>query len=96
MHSHGYDLKKRGSFIRIAFRKRFLKPVPEYGYRLSGFPLKRWIMEMMISLLFLILGTGVSRWIVERFSPEFIGRFFEKARGIWKKSTHDIKRERLN
>lgn len=96
MHSHGYDLKKRGAFIRIAFRKWFFRPVPDYGYTLSGFPLKRWLMETAISLLFLILGTGPARWVIERFSPLFIGRLFEKARTTWKRATHDIKRNQLS
>jgi len=96
MHSHGYDLKKRGSFIRIAFRKALLKPVPDYGYKLKGFPLSRWLMEVVISFLFLILSTGLARWIIERFSPVFVGRLFERSRNIWKRSTHRIKRDQLN
>lgn len=96
MHSHGYDFKKRGSFIRIGFRKLLLKPVPEYGYRLKGFPLQRYIMEMIISTLFILLGTRLARWSVEQFSPAFIGKIFEKSRTSWKKSTHHIKRESLS
>jgi len=95
MHSHGYDLKKRGSFIRIGFRKLFLRPVPDYGYRLSGFPASRYFMELLISSLFLLLGSWPARRIVELFKPEFIGRFFERTRTTWKKSTHSIKRKKL-
>ena len=95
MHSHGYDLKKRGSFIRIGFRKLFLRPVPDYGYRLSGFPASRYFMELLISSLFLLLGSWPARRIVELFKPEFIGRFFERTRTTWKKSTHSIKRKNL-
>jgi coenzyme F420 hydrogenase subunit beta len=95
MHSHGYDLKKRGSFIRIGFRKLFFRPVPDYGYSLSGFPASRYFMEFLISSLFLLLGSWPARRIVELFRPEFIGRFFEKTRTSWKRSTHSIKRKNL-
>jgi coenzyme F420 hydrogenase subunit beta len=95
MHSHGYDFKKRGSFIRIGFRKILFRPVPDYGYRLSHFPTSRYFMEILISGLFLLLGTGIARRIVELFRPSFIGRLFEKTRTTWKKSTHSIKRKNL-
>lgn len=96
MHSHGYDFKKRGSFIRIKFRKMLGKAVPDYGYKLSGFPASRYLMEIVISTLFIVLGTKPARWMVEQFKPEFIGKIFEKSRNIWKKSTHKIKRNSLN
>lgn len=95
MHSHGYDFKKRGSFIRIRFRKILFRPVPDYGYTLKGFTFKRILMEGIISTLFVLLGTRLASWTIERFSPDFIGKVFEKTRTRWKKSTHDIKREAL-
>jgi len=96
MHSHGYDFKKRGSFIRIRFRRFCLKPVPDYGYLQKEFTFKRWMMELIISSLFLVLGTRLARWTVERFSPAFIGNIFERSRTTWKRSTHNIKRDELN
>lgn len=95
MHSHGYDFKKRGAFIRIRFRKLLGKNIPDYGYELKGFPFSRFLMELVISALFLVLGTGPARWMVERFSPEFIGRLFERSRTRWKRSTRRIKRNEL-
>jgi len=95
MHSHGYDFKKRGSFIRIRFRKLLGKDVPDYGYALRGFPLSRILMELVISTLFVALGTRPARWMVERFSPEFIGKLFERSRTRWKRSTYRIKRNEL-
>ncbi|NTV83643.1 MAG: coenzyme F420 hydrogenase [Bacteroidales bacterium] len=95
MHSHGYDLKKRGTFIRMQYRSWLGKPNPDYGYRLKGFPFSRYLMEIAIDGLFIILGTGFARWIVEKFPPGMVGKIFEKARKIWKKSTHKVKRERL-
>lgn len=96
MHSHGYDFKKRGSFIRISFRKMRFGTVPDYGYTLRGFPLKRVAMEIIISTLFVLLSTRLARWCVEQFSPDFIGKIFERSRTRWKKSTHNIKRESLS
>jgi coenzyme F420 hydrogenase subunit beta len=95
MHSHGYDLKKRGTFIRMQYRSWLGKPNPDYGYRISGFPFSRYLMEIVIDALFLLLGTGLARWIVEKIPPKTIGGVFEKARKLWKKSTHSIKREKL-
>lgn len=95
MHSHGFDFKKRGSFIRIRFRKIFFKPVPDYGYSLKNFPSSRYLMEFVISLLFLLLGTRLARWVVEQIPSSRIGNFFEKTRNFWKKSTYAIKRNKL-
>jgi hypothetical protein len=96
MHSHGYDFKKRGAFIRIRARKRWMKPVPDWGYELKGFPVRRMLMETVIRCLFCLLGTRPARWTVERFSPRFIGKIFERSRTSWKRSTHHIKRQNLN
>lgn len=95
MHSHGYDLKKRGAFIRIKYRKFFHLPVPDYGYKLKGFPPSRYLMELVIDALFLLCGTRIARWLVDQFSPSFVGRIFEKSRGVWKRSTQKIKRKDL-
>ncbi|MBI9033400.1 MAG: Coenzyme F420 hydrogenase/dehydrogenase, beta subunit C-terminal domain [Bacteroidales bacterium] len=96
MHSHGYDFKKRGSFIRIKFRKWLGMSVPDYGYTIKDFPLSRYFMEVVISGMFWAMSTSLARWTVEQFSPKFIGNLFEKARTSWKKSTHKIKRTYLS
>ena len=95
MHSHGYDLKKRGTFIRMKYRGWFGKPNPYFGYRIRGFSLSRYLMEFMIDAMFLMLSTRLARWIVERIPPSAVGKIFERARKTWKKSTHKIKREKL-
>ncbi|MGW8315743.1 MAG: Coenzyme F420 hydrogenase/dehydrogenase, beta subunit C-terminal domain [Bacteroidales bacterium] len=96
MHSHGYDFKKRGAFIRIRFRRKLGKPVPDYGYELKGFKASRVLMEMVISTLFVLMGTRPARWLVDQFPPRLIGRIFERSRTTWKRSTHRIKREDLH
>lgn len=93
MHSHGYDFKKRGAFIRIGFRKLIGKPAPDYGYSIKGFAISRYLMELIICLLFIAMGTSIARKLVELMPPSFIGSIFEKSRNIWKKSTRNIKRQ---
>ncbi|MCF8366032.1 MAG: Coenzyme F420 hydrogenase/dehydrogenase, beta subunit C-terminal domain [Bacteroidales bacterium] len=95
MHSHGYDFKKRGSFIRIKFRKLTGKSIPDYGYKIGGFGASRYFMEMIISTMFVLMSTGLARRTVEQFPPGFIGKLFEKARTAWKNSTKKIKRDKL-
>lgn len=95
MHSHGYDLKKRGTFIRMKFRSWMGKKNPDYGYNMKGFSAKRYAMEIVIDSLFLILGTGFSRFIIERISPATVGKVFERSRNVWKKSTKKIKKSQL-
>lgn len=95
MHSHGYDFKKRGGFIRIQFRKWTGRSVPDYGYTIGHFTLSRYFMELIISSLFVLLSLAPSRWLVEQFSPGFVGKLFERTRTLWKKSTHSIKRKDL-
>jgi coenzyme F420 hydrogenase subunit beta len=95
MHSHGYDLKKRGTFIRMRYRGILGKPNPEYGYKYKGFPFSRYLMEIIIDALFLLAGTPFSRWIAEKIPPRVIGGIFERARKVWKKSTYKIKRGKL-
>jgi coenzyme F420 hydrogenase subunit beta len=96
MHSHGYDLKKRGTFIRFKFRKWLGLTNPDYGYEIKGFPISRYFMEFAIDALFLIAGTATARWLVAQLPPAFIGNVFERVRNIWKKATFGIKRDNLN
>jgi coenzyme F420 hydrogenase subunit beta len=95
MHSHGYDFKKRGSFIRIRFRKLTGKGIPDYGYKINGFGISRYVMEMIISTMFILMSTRLARWTVEQFPPGVVGKLFEKARTAWKNSTKKIKRGKL-
>lgn len=95
MHSHGYDLKKRGTFIRFRFRRFFGLKNPDYGYEIKGFPLSRYLMELMIDALFITLSTRPARWFIAQLPPHFVGNIFEKTRKIWKKATFSIKRENL-
>ena len=96
MHSHGYDLKKRGTFIRMRYRSWLGKRNPDYGYIMKGFTFKRYLMEIVIDSLFMIMGTRFSRFMVELIPPGTVGKVFEKSRNVWKRSTKKIKRSHLN
>ncbi len=96
MHSHGYDLKKRGTFIRMKYRRWLGKRNPDYGYIMKGFGFKRHMMEVVIDSLFLLLGTRFARWLVERIPPKTVGKLFERSRTTWKRSTRKIKRSQLS
>lgn len=95
MHSHGYDFKKRGAFIRMRFRKWSGRKVPEYGIQPGRFPVSRWLMEAVISFLFLIMSSCPARWLSEKIPPERLGRIFEAARKFWKRNTAGIKKKKL-
>ncbi|MEZ5070600.1 MAG: Coenzyme F420 hydrogenase/dehydrogenase, beta subunit C-terminal domain [Bacteroidales bacterium] len=95
MHSHGYDFKKRGAFLRIRLRRLFGKAIPDYGYAPGAIPFRRVLMEGIISGLFLLAGTRFASFLVEQLPPDTLGRLFEKTRTRWKRSTRDIKRKDL-
>jgi coenzyme F420 hydrogenase subunit beta len=96
MHSHGYDLKKRGTFIRMKYRRWLGRKNPDYGYTMKGFTLKRHLMEFIIDALFILMGTRVARFVVERIPPRLVGKLFERSRTVWKRSTKKIKKSQLN
>lgn len=91
MHTHGFDLKKRGGFIRVSLWRRLGREVPDYGYRLGGFPRARYGLELVISSLFALLGSAPARWCVERVNPRWLGRLFVHLRTLWKRTTRGIK-----
>ncbi|HPL34116.1 MAG: Coenzyme F420 hydrogenase/dehydrogenase, beta subunit C-terminal domain [Bacteroidales bacterium] len=95
MHSHGYDLKKRGTFIRMQFRSLLGLKNPDYGYKISGFSLGRYMMEILIDLLFLLFGTKPARYMADHIPQKTMGYIFENARKYWKKATYSTKREKL-
>lgn len=92
MHSHAYDLKKRGAFIRIKALKLLGKQTPNYGYEAKNFPLQRYLMEIIIDTIFLIGSTNLIRRIVEKINPQIMGKMFLSFRSVWKKITKNTKK----
>jgi len=68
---------------------------PDYGYKISGFSLGRYMMEILIDLLFLLFGTKPARYMADHIPQKTMGYIFENARKYWKKATYSTKREKL-
>lgn len=95
MHAHMLEFKKRGSFIRIMFRKLMNKKTPNYGYGIKNIPLTRIFIEIIISLIFAICSTRLVRSILIYLPDKLIGPFFNEIRLKWKTITKGSKRSGL-
>jgi len=95
MHGHMLDFKKRGSFIRIRWRRFFGLRVPEFGYSPQSIPVSRFFIEAVISVIFLICRTRFARRIVEMLPINFVGPIFEYIRVAWKRISKPTKRKGL-
>lgn len=92
MHSHMYDNKKRGAFIRI----RRSKNAPDYNLDVpDNINLKRKLFESSLNMIYSILRTKIVRRIFEIIPPEFTGTVFNQFKIFWKKATYSVKREKL-
>jgi coenzyme F420 hydrogenase subunit beta len=96
MHSHGLDLKKRGSFLRIEHRRWAGKAVPQYGYALADASAKRRLQEAVIDMIFSVCGKPLPRRLVNLIPVMWIGRFFKALRRVWISSTRSTKRSGLH
>ena len=95
MHGHMLDFKKRGSFIRIQWRKLRGLPAPDYGYAPAHIPRSRYGVEIVISTLFAVGRTRLARRIVERLPIALLGPLFNTARQRWKQLSKPVKRKGL-
>ena len=83
MHSHAFDLKKTGSFIRLKQWKVLGFEVPVYDRTLQPPRFLRKLAEFFISLEFLIASSGFGRWIFRMLPLGITGNFFRKLRSVW-------------
>ena len=95
MHGHMIDFKKRGSFIRLDWRKKAGKRVPQFGYRPVEMPVSRKLVEVVISSIFTVCATPLSRKIVEHIPLTIIGPLFDTLRKTWKNLSKPTKRKGL-
>jgi coenzyme F420 hydrogenase subunit beta len=95
MHAHMIDFKKRGTFIRLGWRKSLGLSVPDYGYHPVCVPLSRKLVELIISGLFLAGRTSFARKIIEVVPTYLVGRVFEHLRIAWKNISKGTKRRGL-
>jgi coenzyme F420 hydrogenase subunit beta len=96
MHGHMLDFKKRGSFIRLLWRKKTGKPIPDYGYWPEHIPFSRKMVVVVISGIFILCSTTLARWVIRLFPIGFIGRIFNFSRKAWKNVSKPTKRKGLS
>jgi len=95
MHGHMLDFKKRGSYIRMSWRKAMGGKVPDYGLRPSNIPLSRYLVEFIISGVMLACQTRIARFAVGRVPLAIIGPLFDSFRKSWKWLSKPTKRRAL-
>ena len=96
MHGHMLDFKKRGGLIRNNWRRAFGKSSPDYGYRPKKIPVSRYVVEIIISLIFMVGRLKFSRWLVTKIPESIIGPIFNFLRLNWKKLSRPTKRKGLS
>ena len=96
MHGHMLDFKKRGGWIRNNWRRAFGKSSPDYGYRPKKIPVSRYVVEIIISLIFMVGRLKLSRWLVTKIPESIIGPIFNFLRLNWKKLSRPTKRKGLS
>jgi coenzyme F420 hydrogenase subunit beta len=95
MHAHMIDFKKRGTFIRLHWRKMRGERVPDYGYRPVSISFSRKLVELVIAAMFGLGRTRLCRRLVELVPLRFIGPLFEVLRKAWKRISKPVKRTGL-
>jgi coenzyme F420 hydrogenase subunit beta len=95
MHGHMLDFKKRGSFIRMGWRRRLGLAVPTYGYAPERISFFRFLVEFIISGILFIGHSRLARYLVERIPLRLIGPLFNIIRKTWKRISKPTKRSGL-
>lgn len=95
MHGHMIDFKKRGGFIRNKWRQLLGLKSPDYGIVPVQIPLSRYLVEGIISGLFLVCRNPYSRKLLEFVPESIIGPLFNRLRLIWKSASKPTKRKGL-
>jgi len=95
MHGHMLDFKKRGSFVRGQFRNLLGKKNPNWGYHLINIPITRIIIEIPIFIIFSIMQTKLSRFLLNIIPKKLAGKTFNFIRKKWKNISKPSKRKTL-
>ncbi|MBI2136193.1 Coenzyme F420 hydrogenase/dehydrogenase, beta subunit C-terminal domain [Candidatus Woesearchaeota archaeon] len=97
MHGHMLDFKKRGSFIRLAWKDRFVKKGKTfYGYEPVGITKKRMLVEAVNFMIFSLGRTWLMRRTIEHIPIGLMGRVFNVVRKSWKAMSKPTKRKGLH
>ena len=89
------DFKKRGGYLRNRLRRFWGRPAADFGMRPDPLPVSRVAVELVISTIFFVAGTGICRWLVERIPEKVIGPLFNRLRLTWKAASKPTKRKGL-
>lgn len=92
MQSHGLDLKKRGTFLRLERRERHGERLHQYGLALPEVRWQRRFFESILALAFTFCWSPLGRWLADITPHSVIGPLFEWFRKVWKASTRNVKR----
>jgi coenzyme F420 hydrogenase subunit beta len=95
MHGHMIDFKKRGSYLRGRWRKRFGKGAPDFGLRPRQLPMLRRAVEAVIVVIFFLGRTRLARKIIELIPESVVGPIFNRLRLSWKGMSKPAKRKGL-
>ena len=91
MHSHMYEFKKRGSYIRTRINKNNL-PFFKHGYDIIKISKERIRIEKILKLIFKIAGSRVYLLLLHITPLNLVGFIFNVLRLNWKNKTQKIKR----
>lgn len=83
MHSHAFDLKKKGAFIRLDLWRRWGRAAPIYDRIPPRQKLSRRISELFVSSQFIFCSSFVGRAIFRILPLGAVGSFFRRLRKIW-------------
>jgi hypothetical protein len=83
MHGHAFDLKKRGSFLRLDLWRRFGCAVPRYDRRPPREPFGRRAGEILVSAQFALASSKAGRLIFAALPLGATGRLFASLRAVW-------------
>ena len=95
MHGHMIDFKKRGSYIRNRMRRMFGRRAPDFGYKPASVGMKRIMVELVISAIFVLGKTRLLRLMLYLLPERIIGPLFNTLRLKWKKVSRKTKRQGL-
>ncbi len=87
MHSHAFDLKKTGSFLRLRLWRGWGCAVPRYDRPAPRVGASRLLFEIALSLQFAAASSRVGRAVFRALPAQALGRFFRLVRKRWMRST---------
>ena len=95
MHGHMIDFKRRGGYIRNQWRRALGLAAPDFGFRPDPLPTSRYLVEMVISSVFLVARTRFARFVLRQIPERLIGPAFDWTRLKWKALSKPTKRKGL-